>query len=103
MTQLYLIFKELQDLQQSMPPAEANNDLLNTLKVGFLKPIILFQKSRDVACNYYKSKYFECALAFTGFQLLGGWIIRAFTFKGTQSFQFGNKCYEIIYTYNLRV
>lgn len=33
MTQLYLIFKELQDLQKSMPPAEANNDLLNTLKV----------------------------------------------------------------------
>jgi len=33
MTQLFLIFKELQDLQQSMPPTEANTDLLNTLKV----------------------------------------------------------------------
>jgi len=33
MTQLSQIFNDLQDLQQSMPPAQANSDLLNTLKV----------------------------------------------------------------------
>ncbi|ODN00624.1 RAS guanyl-releasing protein 1 [Orchesella cincta] len=50
MTQLFLIFKELQDLQQSMPPAEANTDLLNTLKLS-------------LDFNYSEDEIYELSLA----------------------------------------